>query len=161
MKNSKKLQHQQRQILDQKLQNQTWTPKPKGGWLKFVRNSLGLSARQLAELMKSKANNITQLEINETKQSASLNSLAKAAEAMDCELVYWIQPKAPLKSFEEILEQKAFQLAQKISKGVAHSMSLEEQNVSRQVTDSQVHQLAQELKNDLDHRLFTLTLEKK
>jgi predicted DNA-binding mobile mystery protein A len=154
MKNNKKLQHQQRQILDQRFQTHTWNPRPKIGWLKSIRNSLGLSARQLADLMKVSPNSITQLEVGETKQTVSLKSLTKAAEAMDCELVYWIQPKSPRASLEEILDRKALLLAQKISKGVSHSMSLEEQKVASQITENQVKALALELKQHLDPRLW-------
>jgi predicted DNA-binding mobile mystery protein A len=154
MKQNKKLQHQQRQILDQRIQSQTWNPRPKIGWLKSVRNSLGLSVRQLAELMKVSLNSVSQLEAGEIKQTATLKSLSKAAEAMDCELVYWIQPKSPNKTFDEILDQKALLLAQKISKGVAHSMSLEEQRVTGQITENQIRALAQELKRELDPRLW-------
>jgi predicted DNA-binding mobile mystery protein A len=119
MRKNKKLQHQQRQILDQRLQSQTWSPRPKTGWLKSIRNALGLSTRQLAELMKVSPNSVSQLETNEIKHTATLKNLSKAAEAMDCELIYWIQPKSPRSSFDEILDQKALFLAQKIAKGVA------------------------------------------
>ena len=154
MKNNKKLQHQQRQILDQKIQSQTWGLRPKVGWLKSVRDALGISARQLAKLMKASPNTVSQLEASEVKKTASLKSLSKAAAAMDCELVYWIQPNHPHRSFDQILDQKALILAQKISKGVAHSMSLEEQKVTNQITENQIKALAQDLKRELDPRLW-------
>jgi predicted DNA-binding mobile mystery protein A len=161
MRKNKKLQHQQRQILDQRLQSQTWSPRPKTGWLKSIRNALGLSTRQLAELMKVSPNSVSQLETNEIKHTATLKNLSKAAEAMDCELIYWIQPKSPRSSFDEILDQKALFLAQKIAKGVAHSMSLEEQKVANQITENQIKTLAQELKRDLDPRLWQHSLPEK
>ncbi len=154
MKNNKKLQHQQRQVLDQRIQSQTWNPRPKTGWLKSFRNSLGLSTRQLAERMKTSPNSVTQLETGEIKQTVSLKNLAKAAHAMDCELVYWFQPKSPYSTLDEILDQKALLLAQTISNGVAHSMSLEKQKVASQITENQVKALAQELKRELDPRLW-------
>lgn len=161
MKSNKKLQHQQRQILDERIQAGSWSPRPKMGWLKAVRTSLGLSTRQLAERMKTSLNSVPQLEAGEVKQTASLNSLSKAAEAMDCELVYWIKPKSPNKSFDELLDQRALVLAQKIAKGVAHSMSLEEQKVATQVTENQIKDLAQELKREMDPRIWQLLPEKK
>ncbi len=155
MKPNKRQQTQQRQLLDQRNQNlPTWSPVPKTGWLKSVRNSLGLTTRQLAELMKTNPSGISKLEINEIKKTASLKSLATAAAAMDCELVYAIVPKSPNRTLDEILDQKALLLAQKISKGVAHSMSLEEQSVSKEVTNTQIKNLAQELKRNLDPRLW-------
>jgi predicted DNA-binding mobile mystery protein A len=161
MKTNKKLQHQQRQILDQRLLSQTWKPRPKIGWLKSVRNALGISTRQLAELMKVSPNSVSQLETSEVKQTATLKNLVKAAAAMDCDLIYWLQPKSPRNSFDEILEQKALSLARKISKGVAHSMSLEEQKVTNQVTENQIKTLAQELKRELDPRLWQHALPEK
>ncbi len=153
MKTNKKLQTQQRQLLDQRNQSIS-SPAPKAGWLKAVRSSLGLTIRQLAELMKTTPGNISKLEVSETKKTASLKSLAAAAEAMDCELIYAIVPKAPHKTLEEILDQKALLLAQKISKGVAHSMTLEDQTVAKQITENQIKALAQELKRNLDPRLW-------
>lgn len=154
MKNNKKQQHQQRQILDQKIATLSAKPRPKNGWIKSIRNSLGISTRQLAELMKVSLTSVSQLEAGELKQSISLKKLEQAAEAMDCELVYMFVPKSDYQSLDDLLEKKSLALAAKISAGVSHSMTLEQQGVSDKITQTQVKHLAQELKQNLDSRMW-------
>ncbi len=154
MKTNKKAQHQQRQILDLKIKALSTRPTLKKGWVKTVRGALGISTRQLAELMGVTVNTITKLENGESKKTVSLKSLGKAAEAMDCELIYMIVPKSPNNSFNELLDQKTMALAKKIASGVPHSMSLELQEVDSTTTQDQIKNLAQDLKKDLDVRLW-------
>jgi predicted DNA-binding mobile mystery protein A len=152
MKSNTKKQHQQRQILDQKIKMSP--AQIKNGWIKSVRNSLGISARQLASMMGANSNIVSQIESGEIKKTLSLKNLSRAAEAMDCELVYMIVPKKNYKSFDDILEKKSQALAQKIATGVTHSMDLEQQHVELKITNSQIKVLAQDLKNKLDSRMW-------
>ena len=161
MKKNKKSNHKQRQILDQRIKNLPPKLLTKNDWIQAVRNSLGITTRQLAALMKVGQNSITQLEAGEKKQSISLKNLVKAADAMDCEVVYIIRPKAPHLSFSELLEKKAYDLALKISKGISHSMSLEQQKVADTITQNQIKDLALELKQDLDPRIWTIEIKSK
>ncbi len=161
MKTSKKSHHKQRQILDQRVQNRPLKSPPKNDWIKAVRNSLGITTRQLATLMNVGQNSITQLEAGEKKQSISLKNLIKAAEVMDCEVIYMIVPKAPHQSFSELLEKRAYELALKISKGISHSMSLEQQKVPNTVTQNQIKDLALELKQNLDPRIWSEQIQLK
>ena len=161
MKLNKKSQHKQRQILDQRVKNLPPKSPTKNDWINAVRNSLGITTRQLATLMKVGQNSITQLEVGEKKQSISLKNLVKAAEAMDCEVIYMIVPKAPHRSFSELLEKRAYDLALKISKGISHSMNLEQQKVSDNVTQNQIKDLALELKQNLDPRIWGVEIKLK
>ncbi len=161
MKTSKRSHHRQRQILDQRLKNLPPASPSRNDWIKAVRNSLGITTRQLATLMKVGQNSITQIEAGEKKQSISLKNLVKAAEAMDCEVIYMIVPKAPYQSFNELLEKKSYDLALKISKGISHSMNLEQQNVPDTVTQNQIKDLALELKQNLDSRIWSAEIKLK
>lgn len=158
MKLNIKKQHQLRQILDQKIKTLNVTIK--NGWAKSVRNALGISARQLAQLMEASPNTVSQIESGEIKKTLSLKSLSRAADAMECELVYMIRPKKNYKSFDDILEKKSLALAQKISEGVAHSMDLEQQGVHKKTTQTQIKSLAQDLKINLDSRMWTIKIKK-
>lgn len=146
--------HTQRQILDQKPQLSVAEAKLKNGWIRAVRTALGLSGRQLAQRLGVTPANIQRLEDSEQKKTISLQSLSRAAEAMDCELVYMFVPKAPAKSFDEILSRRSLALAAEIASGVSHSMALEDQKVSSSATDTQIQDLAHTLKQDLDPRLW-------
>lgn len=70
------------------------TPKrPQEGWLKACRESLLIGQSEVAERLNLSRQAYAKLESNESNSVISLESLKKAAEAMDCELVYWIRPK--------------------------------------------------------------------
>lgn len=75
------------------------------GWLRKSRNSLFLSAETLATRLKVSRAAYSKYEECEEKGSISLAKLAKAAEAMDCELVYAIRPKSR-KYFSQIIFEK-------------------------------------------------------
>lgn len=67
-------------------QNQT-------GWLEKTRQALFLSAQSVADKLGIERGAYSQYEASEEKGTISLNTLAKAAEAMNCELVYAIRTK--------------------------------------------------------------------
>ena len=61
-------------------------------WLRRSRQASLMSAKVVARRAGIKRNNYYRLEANET--NATLATLQKAAEALDCELVYAIRPRA-------------------------------------------------------------------
>ena len=67
--------------------------KGKRGWLKKARTALFYSGPEIAKRMKISRSAYQQLEKNEEQGRITIESLAAAAEAMDCELVYAIRPK--------------------------------------------------------------------
>ena len=67
--------------------------RPARGWLRAVREATGLTQRQVAERAAVKRQSYAQFEIAEEKGSISVASLRRAAEAMGCELVYYIVPR--------------------------------------------------------------------
>ena len=56
----------------------------------------------------------------------TLNSLERAAQAMDCRLVYVLVPRKPL---DELVMERAERLARKRMESTRHSMVLEAQGV--------------------------------
>lgn len=71
-------------------------------WLKTARKGLFLSAATVADKLKVARAAYSKYEECEEKGSITLATLAKAAEAMDCELVYAIRPKSK-KYFSNII----------------------------------------------------------
>lgn len=156
MKKQKHTLHKQRQVLNKKLERffelKNLFVRPPSGWVKVVRESLGLSTTQLAKRMNQAQSTVAELETREKKGNVSIEMLQKTAQAMDCELVYVILPKN--KSLDKILELRARRAAEKIIANVSHSMKMEDQEVSKQEKDAQIQSLAQELKEALDPRLW-------
>jgi len=67
--------------------------KPARGWLRAVREAVGLTQGALAAKLAVKRQSYAQFEAAEERGSISVASLRRAAEAMDCDLVYYIIPR--------------------------------------------------------------------
>src|SRR5258707_8758655 len=72
-----------------------FTP-PARGWIKAVREALGMSTAQLAKRLRIKQPSVIALEKSEAKGTIELATLRRVAEALDCTLVYTLVPKKPL-----------------------------------------------------------------
>lgn len=77
------------------------------GWLKQARQALFLSQEAVAQKMGVSKAAYSVLEENEAKGVITLQSLKRAAEAMDCELVYAIRPKQK-KLYSQLIWEKLF-----------------------------------------------------
>jgi transcriptional regulator with XRE-family HTH domain len=58
-----------------------------------VREAVGLTQAEVAEKAGVKRQSYAQFENHEERGSITLSSLRRAAEAMDCELVYYVAPR--------------------------------------------------------------------
>jgi len=74
-------------------QAQTAASIPENGWLRAVRTAAGLSQGSVAEKISMTRQAYAGLESSEARGAISIASLRRAAEAMDCELVYYIVPR--------------------------------------------------------------------
>lgn len=68
--------------------------RPERGWLRAVRTSLGLSQAHVAGRAGMTRQAYADLEAAEERGAISLNSLRRAAEAMDADFVYYVVPRA-------------------------------------------------------------------
>jgi predicted DNA-binding mobile mystery protein A len=102
--------------------------KPARGWLRAVRGAVALSQDQVARKLGTKRQSYSDLELAEERGSISLNSLQRAAEAMDCEFIYFIVPRTGIadtySDLARIHDPKFKYLA-----ASEHSMALEGQAV--------------------------------
>jgi predicted DNA-binding mobile mystery protein A len=105
--------------------NAKQTPRPHGGWLRAVREALGVSQSKVAKVMHVKQQSIVSFEKAEADDRITLSNLRRVAEAMGCELVYAIVPK--LGSIQELAEQPARSEATKRVLSVRRTMALEDQ----------------------------------
>lgn len=116
--------------------------RPSVGWVKAIRESLGMSASAFARKLGITPSSITKLEKAEADEKITLASLRKLANALDCELHYTLVPR---KSLEEILWERAITVAKEHLRPISHSMSLENQSVSQSANDKQLDLLAKEI----------------
>ena len=99
---------------------------PKGGWIRSLRSALGLAGVDLARRLGIAPSSVAALENSEAAGTVSLNTLRKAAAAMDCDLVYAIVPRS---SIGKVLERRANEKAEAMLRHVGQSMNLEAQGV--------------------------------
>lgn len=128
-------------------------PVPKGGWLKLIRQALGMSGQQLANILKCSQSNVTAIERREAEGTLSLDKLENTAKALHCRLVYFLIPEKPL---EKLREDRARLIAKKRLKSIGHSMELELQGLSPSQQKKQEEDLVQELLEENAKHLWDL-----
>jgi predicted DNA-binding mobile mystery protein A len=100
-------------------------PRPARGWLRAIREAMGISARELAQITGTSRQLPLQLEKAEADDTITLKSLRKLAAALDCELVYALVPRQG--TMQGLLESRARAQATQRVLQVEHSMALEDQ----------------------------------
>jgi len=103
--------------------------RPQKGWIRAIREAMGVSAGELGRILGSSRQLPLQLEKAEADDRITLKSLRKAADALECDLVYALVPKAG--TMRELIENRARRQARKHVLRVEHSMALEDQAVGR------------------------------
>jgi predicted DNA-binding mobile mystery protein A len=101
---------------------------PPSGWIKAIREALGMTAAQLARRMGVVQSRVSTLEKAERTGTPSLKSLRHAAEALDCVLVYAIVPRT---SLDQIVHDQAAKKAEVELARHHHTMRLENQAMDR------------------------------
>ena len=124
------------------LRNQEGFARPSRGWIKAIREALGMTTAQLARRIGVSQPRAVAIEQAEKTGSITLDSLERAARALDCELVYALVPRKPL---EVLMEDRASKLAERRLMSTAHSMALENQSVDAADEQEQIKQLTKRL----------------
>jgi predicted DNA-binding mobile mystery protein A len=102
------------------------SPRPPKGWLRAIRDALGMTSAQFARRLGVSQPRIIELEQSEVSGSVTLNTLQRAAEALGCRLVYALIPEKPL---AETVRERTELIAERQLKAVEQTMRLEDQFV--------------------------------
>jgi predicted DNA-binding mobile mystery protein A len=100
--------------------------RPPKGWLRAVRDALGMTTKQFAGRLGVSQPRIVELEQSEVSGRVTLNTLQRAAEALGCRFVYALIPDKPL---AETVRERAEFIARQRQAGVEQTMRLEDQSV--------------------------------
>ena len=124
-----------------------WAPlssseRPRGGWIRSIRQALGMSTTQLARRLGISRQGVADLERREASRTATLAALDQAARAMNGQLIYAIVPRKPL---ADTLRAQARAKAEEQVRRVSHSMHLEAQDVSRDEVANQLSETEERL----------------
>lgn len=127
-----------------------WARPPKG-WIRAIRDALGMTAAQVAVRLGVSQPRILALEKDEARGAVTLDTLARAAQALDCTLVYALVPNRPL---EEMMRRRAEVVAAERIETVSHTMRLENQGLSAKELRAERERLAAELLRGNPRRLW-------
>lgn len=114
--------------------------RPSLGWIRAIRNAVGMTTGQLARRMGVKQPRIVELEHAEKAGKITLQSLERAAEALGCRVVYVLVPERPL---TDVLEERAARVADAQLASVDQTMRLEAQEVPEQDKGTRKHMIDQ------------------
>lgn len=114
---------------------------PVRGWIKAIRDALGMTTAQLAERMGIRQPSVVALEQSEVRGTIELATLRRVAEALDCTLVYALVPNQPL---DTTIRERARAFARRQWRPVEHSMLLENQQVKRKDSEAELDDIIRE-----------------
>ena len=146
----KKLNDRGRQRLDARLASAKPIDRlqvPPKGWIRAIRDGLGMSGSQLGKRLGASPQNVDILEKSEVAGTIKLQTLKRVAEALDTTLVYALVPNT---SLDEMVRRRAEQIARRALKRVSHSMKLEDQETTDSDLQSRIDDYVREELNDRD-----------
>ncbi len=107
---------------------------PPRGWVRAIREALGMTTRQLASRMGVGLSRIPVIENAEMTGKTTLRTLRQAAAAMNCTLIYVFLPNEPL---DDILRHRAEQQVSSEIARLDHTMQLENQALRKVDLDAE------------------------
>jgi predicted DNA-binding mobile mystery protein A len=126
--------------------------RPRAGWLRAIREALGMTVRQFAKVAGVAPSTAQAAEGAEARGDISISTLARYAEALGCEVRYVLVPRQPL---QQLVERRAEAIARAEIAAVHHSMALEDQATSQEQVERQVAELRRKLLEGPRSRLWT------
>ncbi len=126
--------------------------RPSDGWVHAIRSGMKMSLRQLGDRLHITAQSVKELEAREKQGTVSLDALEKAARAMNMRLVYGFVPEGG--SIQEMIAQRAREVATQIVSRTSASMKLEGQENSADRIARAIDELAEELTREMPRYLW-------
>ena len=125
---------------------------PPTGWIKAIRNAIGMSMLQLGKRLSITKQSVQDIERREKDGSISLKALREAARALDMQLIYGFVPNDG--SLEALIDRKATELAKQIVQRTSNSMKLEDQENDKERISKALSEKANEIKNEMPKYLW-------
>jgi predicted DNA-binding mobile mystery protein A len=119
-----------REQLDESLQVFAATAsvaRPIRGWIRAIRDALGMNMRQLADRLGVSQSRVSKIEQDELSGALTIKTLEKVADQLDCVFVYGFAPRT---SLENTVRRQAAYIAQERMNKISHHMYLESQELT-------------------------------
>lgn len=120
---------------------------PPQGWVRTLRDSLGMTSGDLARRMGVHPSRISAIERGERERTLKLNTLTRVADALNCDLVYALVPRTSLNGM--VADQARRSAVKHVRSVMAHSR-LEDQEVTPDDLEAQIADLAAEFRQRRD-----------
>ena len=121
-------------------------PAPGKGWIRAIRDTLGMTGVQLAKRLNVNQQRVARIEQDEILGKVTLNTIQNAAEAMDCVFVYGVVPRD---SLEQIVRKQAKVVAK-------NRMALSNQMMRLEMQELSEAEKAKAMQNLIDEIIDTM-----
>jgi predicted DNA-binding mobile mystery protein A len=118
---------------------------PPIGWIKAIRNGIGMSMEQLGKKLSITKQGVMDIEKREKEGAITIKSMQEIAKAMDMKLVYGFVPNEG--DLEQMIEARAIEMAKKIIERTSNTMKLEDQANSKERIEKAIKERASEIIN--------------
>ncbi len=114
-------------------------PRPHKGWIRAIRDALGMSSAELGGRLGISQQTVAEFERNERQGTIQLETLRRVADALECEVAYFLIPRQGL---EEMVQERAIEKAGTYLADVSHHSRLEDQQLEDTRELQQIRDLA-------------------
>ncbi|MCX6233100.1 MAG: mobile mystery protein A [Bacteroidetes bacterium] len=125
---------------------------PSEGWVYSIRTAMKMSLRQLGNRMGITAQSVKEIELREKSETISIKKLTAVARALDMKFVYGFIPGE--KSIENIIEKRAYEIAERIVLRTSMTMQLEDQENSEARIEKAIKNRAEEIIREMPKYLW-------
>jgi predicted DNA-binding mobile mystery protein A len=149
--NKKKLIREQLDASLQRLSPLLDVTAPPKGWIRAIRDALGMTGKQLANRLGVAQQAVARIEKEELAGSVTIKTMRRIAECLDCVFVYGFVPRT---SLEETVARQAKKVAAQRLAQASQTMGLENQALSRRENERALSDLVDELIRTLPSNLW-------
>ena len=125
--------------------------RPKEGWIRTLRKTLGMSSPQLAKRLGVSKSQASQMERMEAEDRITLKQLRRVADSFECDLMYALVPRKPI---EIMLRDRAREKAQKLVSKTDVQMKLEAQQLTNEQLETQIEMETDRLLREMPRNLW-------
>lgn len=118
----------------------TSEPRPHKGWIRAIRDAIGMTGADLAARLGVSQQTMAEFESNEQRGTIQLDTLQRVADALGCDLSYYMIPRNDL---EDVVRERALEKARSHISRVAHHSRLEDQQLDESRELDQLQDLAE------------------
>jgi predicted DNA-binding mobile mystery protein A len=143
------------QHLDRKMRSFAMLTKiamPPTGWIRAIRQALGMSSQQLGKKLSVTRQGVLDMEKREKDGLVTIRALREVAKSLDMQLVYGFVPNDG--SLENLIDRKAKELAKEIVMRTSQTMKLEDQENSKKRIEKAIQERFIAIRNEMPKTLW-------